>query len=186
MREISGLLSEIEMQKMIDLHGLSPEQSRLVVSREINQQLPQFSKLRFVTGRGNHINRKGKKGILFRKFPNWLPEDAVSKDLSVKKFDGFYEVSMKTKNQANSPEPIISELYVEWLRDNIQQIKKFAEQGDSECQIILGRCYAEGMVVEQNYKKAAKYYQLSANSGNVDAKYLLGRMLLARPRCFSE
>ena len=48
--------------------------------------------------------------------------------------------------------------------------KLAAEQGDSNAQYNIGRCYEYGNGVEQSYEEAAKWYQLAADSGDEDAQ----------------
>ncbi len=45
-----------------------------------------------------------------------------------------------------------------------------AEQGDSDCQTILGNMYREGEGVKQDYAEAAKWYQLAAAQGDKEAQ----------------
>ena len=45
-----------------------------------------------------------------------------------------------------------------------------AEQGDSDCQTILGNMYREGEGVKRDYAEAAKWYQLAAAQGDEEAQ----------------
>lgn len=66
---------EIDMQAkettttnyMIDLHGLSRTEAKEVVHFWLlNCVRNEVAKIRFVTGRGNHANRSGERGILYK------------------------------------------------------------------------------------------------------------------------
>jgi len=54
-------------------------------------------------------------------------------------------------------------------------ILKAAEQEYVEAEYLLAKMYEEGTVFEKNDKKAADYYRLSAEHGNVDAQYWLAQ-----------
>ena len=64
--------------------------------------------------------------------------------------------------------------------DNNQfnEMKRLAEQGDTEAQYNLGRIYNKGEGVTKNYKEAFKWYSLAANQGDASAQYSLGNMYL--------
>ena len=51
-----------------------------------------------------------------------------------------------------------------------------ADQGNSVAQSCLGALYYNGLGVEQSYEKAAKYYRLAADQGEVYSQYNLGMM----------
>jgi uncharacterized protein len=60
--------------------------------------------------------------------------------------------------------------------EEIEQLKKDAEQGDALAQYNLGRMYETGEGVPKDYKEAAKWCCKSAEQGNADAQYTLGWM----------
>ncbi len=49
---------------------------------------------------------------------------------------------------------------------NIEELKQKAEAGDAEAQFQLGKKYANGDGVEQDYAEALKWYMKSAEHGN--------------------
>ena len=51
---------------------------------------------------------------------------------------------------------------------------KDAYQGDSNAQLQIGVCYANGYGVEQNYTEAVTWFQKSAEQGNAESQCLLG------------
>lgn len=55
-------------------------------------------------------------------------------------------------------------------------IKKLAELGSANAQLVLGAKYQFGRSVDQNYKKAFEWYKKAADQGNVEAQYLVGLM----------
>lgn len=65
---------------------------------------------------------------------------------------------------------------IEQQEPNQEQELFLARQGDSDQQKSRGLMYEEGQGVKKDYKKAVKWYQLSADKGNAHAQYLLGLM----------
>ena len=58
---------------------------------------------------------------------------------------------MTGRNHENSKKP-----------EEIARYRQAVEQGDREAQYCLGKCYENGDGVEQDYKKAAVYYEQAA------------------------
>jgi len=54
--------------------------------------------------------------------------------------------------------------------------RPLAKQGNAEAQTSLGRMYAEGQGVRQNYKEAVKWFRLAAEQGHASAQQSLGVM----------
>jgi hypothetical protein len=59
------------------------------------------------------------------------------------------------------------------------EIRKLAEQGDSEAQFALGAQYATGEAVQQDYSEAARWFAKAAEQGHVLAQATLGAYYLA-------
>ena len=59
---------------------------------------------------------------------------------------------------------------------DIEQLRKAAEQGDAETQFSLGRIYFFGRGVPQDHKQAAKWYRQAAEQGHTKAQFMLGEM----------
>ena len=67
-----------------------------------------------------------------------------------------------------------------WTAYNIGQYKKvlqlvqpLASDGNARAQIILGRCYENGLGVPQDMEMAAKWFRLAAEQNNSEAQVLL-------------
>jgi TPR repeat protein len=58
--------------------------------------------------------------------------------------------------------------------DQLNALKKRAEQANARAQCSLGLCYYWGNGVAQDYAEAAKWYRKAAEQGNTDAQYNLG------------
>jgi TPR repeat protein len=63
--------------------------------------------------------------------------------------------------------------YVDAAQD-LNEVRKMAEQGDAEAQFTLGQMYDSGDGVAQNYKQAAAWYRKAAEQGNDSAQNFLG------------
>ena len=62
----------------------------------------------------------------------------------------------------------------EITEQDVEELKKKAEQGDADAQYNLGLCYETGEVVERDYKEAVKWYKMAAEQGHADAQFNLG------------
>lgn len=59
---------------------------------------------------------------------------------------------------------------------DIQSLTHRAENGDAEAEYELGRAYQWGILVQQNYPEALRWYQKAAEQGNTDARFSLAAM----------
>ena len=58
--------------------------------------------------------------------------------------------------------------------DDVESLRKAAEQGDAAAQSNLGCCYSDGRGVEQDYEEAAKWFRKAAEQGDATAQSYLG------------
>ena len=72
------------------------------------------------------------------------------------------------KVAANNSQPPVEE------KPDIDSIKSFAESGNKSYQFLLGKYYAEGKYLEQDYEKALHWYGLAAEQGEFRAQNNLG------------
>ena len=62
-----------------------------------------------------------------------------------------------------------------FFSDDLESIRKSAEQGNAEAQYVLGFHYVCGIGgVEKDYKEAIKWFAKSAEQGNAMGQYWLG------------
>ena len=71
-----------------------------------------------------------------------------------------------------------------WTAYNIGQYKKtlrllqpLASDGDARSQVLLGRCYENGLGVPQDLATAFKWYMLAAEQNDAEAQTLVAYML---------
>jgi TPR repeat protein len=62
--------------------------------------------------------------------------------------------------------------------ETFQNYLEAAEQGDAQAQYRLGRAFARGLGVEQNYEEALKWLRKAAEKGDADAQFMLGGMYI--------
>jgi serine/threonine protein kinase len=78
------------------------------------------------------------------------------------------------KRSENSP-PAVNSQPVQIPAEELAQYVRSAENGDKNAQRQLGEIYFYGRGVKPDYQKAFKYFQLSADQGEVPSLYHLGR-----------
>lgn len=104
-----------------------------------------------------------------------LPEDNISFKFS---FDDIkdalnskHNYEMNLDGLKNNMEKSATESAKKKETDiDIEVLKKLAETGHSQSQFFLGRCYARGEGVKQDWSEAKKWYELSANNGDYKAQ----------------
>ncbi len=63
------------------------------------------------------------------------------------------------------------------IDEEVAEIHKAAEQGDSNAQFQLGEMYEKGKMVRKNENTARQWYRLAAEQGHVSAQFNLGRLM---------
>ena len=62
----------------------------------------------------------------------------------------------------------------------LKETKAKAKKGDAEAQFNLGKMYANGQGVPQDYREAVKWFRLAADQGMAGAQNALGGMYARR------
>jgi hypothetical protein len=105
---------------MVDLHGMSAESAQELVAHHVGQaHVRGWNKIRFVTGRGNHVNARGERGTLYKSFKDWLG-NLQDKVVKIDQYDGYYEVDIKDGIAVRNP---FSALMNEQLRKRQKKTK---------------------------------------------------------------
>lgn len=159
----------------IDLHGCGEKEVRDCIQRTIkNAPGDGIEKIRFITGRGNHVNAKGQRGTLYKNFRSWVM-DVENHGCEIQQFDGFYEISMRENIPVRNPlQAFLNDQVKHFLVQDIANIVRGAQQGNKDDLLALATCYQHGLGVEQNYKKSAAIHEKLAEDGNVLAQYEIG------------
>ncbi|WP_237151559.1 tetratricopeptide repeat protein [Oryzibacter oryziterrae] len=122
--------------------------------------------------------------------------DGVAED-DLKAFEFFNQlVASHGTDAPSSPDaPFVANAFVEigsyYLKgisnsavtpnvDRAREIFSYAASyfGDAVAQLQLGKMYLEGLGGDQDPRQAARWFQLAARKGQVDAQYHLGQMLV--------
>jgi TPR repeat protein len=144
----------------IDLHGLSVEKARATVITQIKlAPEKRWDKIRFITGRGNHVNAKGNRGTIYKSFQEWL-QVVNNAPLTVEQFDGFYEISFVNENTIYNPlEALFNQEIHHYLSSEIESIKTAAAKKDFDAMMALALCYDKGIGVSKDYRAATALYK---------------------------
>src|SRR5581483_4273179 len=154
----------------IDLHDLNFRAAKNLVIETIQEfHSTGISRVRFITGRGNHTNSNGGRAILYNNFPKWISDITIDHLIeSYVQCNGFYVVIIKSSDRLER------ELSNAFLDVNI--IQQEALNGDVEAQLILGLMYLDGEGIKKDIKMALKWLTKSAVNGNANAQLLIGQL----------
>jgi DNA-nicking Smr family endonuclease len=79
----------------VDLHYLTRESAKsLVIETIYDCHSRKIPCVKFITGRGNHINSTGERGVLYGAFPLWMEDTEINylvQDYEI--YDGYYLVN---------------------------------------------------------------------------------------------
>ncbi len=151
---------------MYDLHGLSESEAENLVTRVLREASGnKRNKLRFITGRGNHVNSKGNKGTLFSEFPTWLKSSQFSDRIAhVDQQDGHYTVTLNQVRIDPRPEKMFEKFQDAFLKNNLHHFKMAADKGDGEMMVLYAQLLEDGQHLAQNIPLAVDYMRKAANA----------------------
>lgn len=162
---------------MIDLHGLSITDAEKTVRYWLAKATQDsYHKARFVTGRGNHVNKQGERGTLYKNFLKWIEQSSYKDNIKeCKPYDGYFDIIFK----ASKPEQVESDQFHAVIDTIISahtaDIITQAESGNPYFEFLYAVLLEEGKVVTQNYKKSADFSLRAANKNYSPAMFQLGR-----------
>lgn len=163
---------------MIDLHGFSEQRSKEIVLYWMSHaRRYHLNKIRFVTGRGNHVNSRGERGTLYKNFYGWI-EDSSHKEIidSCEKHDGYFEVHLKPNCYRTVLEDFTEEFSRAMFVANLEKIKARADEGDPEFQVAYAGFLEQREPVD--FKSVFRYYRLAAEQDYAEGVYHVGRCYL--------
>jgi TPR repeat protein len=165
---------------MIDLHGLSVTQAEQAVQYWLSTAYRTgYTSIRFVTGRGNHINKNGTSGVLYKSFLSWIEKFALKETIeSCKQYDGYFEVKMKPSSSLSQHDSFFKESVNKFIHSNIPEIIAIANSGEPYFQMLYATLLEQGDGVTQSFSEAARYYRLSADQNYPAAMHSLARCYL--------
>ncbi|CAB4376263.1 unnamed protein product [Rhizophagus irregularis] len=154
----------------VDLHERRYKEARNIVINTIQEShATGISRIRFITGRGNHVNQNGEQGVLYKAFRSWLSDTTIKHLVqSYIKYDGSYVVFLKISKESNSMDSYF----------DVSVIKQEALNGDIDAQFILGLMYLDGNGgVKQDAAEALKWLRKCAEKGDISAQLIIGNLL---------
>lgn len=162
---------------MIDLHGLSTEEAERAMNYWLaNAGRVGVDQIRFVTGRGNHINAKNERGTLYKSFLAWIDNSIYKNRVEqCTQHDGYFEILLKTTKMQTPVTDFFKRTAKQIISGEIVKIKIGAEQGDSVAQMLYAQLLESGEDVPQDFKAAARYYRLAADQNYPAAMHELAR-----------
>jgi TPR repeat protein len=151
---------------MIDLHNLSEKAAKAAVVQAIREACAKhIGRIRFVTGRGNHVNSQGERGTLFKAFPEWIKEFDYVDLVEIEPEEGHYVVFIQPSKISNfAQDKLKKSARAQFVAENIVAIKARADAGDPMMQIIYADCLEEGKLFKKNEKLSADYVRRAAEA----------------------
>lgn len=152
--------------QMYDLHGLSEAEAESTVLKALRRAQGNKKRvLRFVTGRGNHVNSKGNRGTLFNEFPSWIERSQYAARVSkINCFDGHYEVHVKAVQLDDRCDKSIEKLYHVLMGNQYDTIKERALAGHPEDMYLYARLLEDGDCCDQDIKLSVVFLEKAANA----------------------
>ncbi|CAG8541026.1 15889_t:CDS:2 [Funneliformis caledonium] len=174
----------------VDLHLHRFQSAKnLIIDTIKTSYSAEVSSIRFITGRGNHVNTNGERGVLFQNFPTMISAKRVSSFVKgCIQHDGSFTVLLKPSNKPTSRNTVF----------NVDMIKEAASNGDMVAQHILGLMYIDGSIkrdvkkalqwltksakqgkgVTKDIKEAFKWFSKAAEQNDIEAQFVLGLMFI--------
>jgi TPR repeat protein len=82
----------------------------------------------------------------------------------------LFALKFRADSSAAPKKPAVPEVL------NIEEVRAGAERGEAEAQMKLGKTYAKGIGVKQDYKEAGKWYRQAAEKGHAAAQTALAEL----------
>ncbi len=148
----------------IDLHGYSVQKSKEYVIDMVKKthSNDNYALIHVITGRGNHINSSGARGVLFESLQKWIKDPQIS-DLvkEVKKEQGAYLLILNKEPKISTEKPLYQ------LKESI--LRGFANTGNKDAQCELGK-----RLFAKNNKESQGWFLKAAQQGDFEAMQMLG------------
>ena len=169
---------------MIDLHGCSVQQSREILAKHFaSAQEKNIKELYIITGRGNHKNPDGSKGILKKVLPKLLKPYCELIEL-VDPEIGSYKIILKQAALQNTLflQTILHSLLGDEASNHqhyVNRLEQAIKQDDVSALIILGSLYLfEGIQNHHDKDKGIAYLEKAYQLGSLEAGIILGQLHL--------
>lgn len=169
------MLKKPETKMMIDLHGKSVQEVKKQLAKEFalieEKHIVEFY---IITGKGNHLNSDGNKGVLKKILPKLLKP--YSQHISeINSETGAYKVVLKKQTERNPLKEMLSYLFGDEEINYAKLLTKKAEQDDINALIELALIHSTGALKDfSDPQKAIALLERAKQLGAMEAYLLLG------------
>ena len=163
-----------------DLHGYRRQEALEAVKGFFAKaKEEQYTSMTIITGRGNHANSNGTRGVLYNSMPRWLERPEIKAAIKEIRMDmGAYEIILKSEQDAKKQATLDKVVNVVdpllFPPDQVEEIRRKAAQGSISHKYLLGGLMLTGRVVEKDLKGGAELVQQAAEGGDSFAQMQMG------------
>ncbi len=179
---LAGLFSNqrLDTHVSFDLHGFRRQEARKAVTSFFERAKEEgYASMTIITGRGNHANSNGSRGVLFNSLPKWLKHPEIKAAIQEVRQDmGAYEIVLKNDQKDERLSSLEKAAKVAdsffFPPEQIAHIRKKAEAGSPNHQYLLGALMINGTVIEKDQEEGAKLVRKAAEGGDHYAQMQMG------------
>ena len=166
---------------MIDLHGSSVKETKQLLQKHFAKiETDNITEIYIITGRGNHVNPDGSRGVLKRLLPKLLkPYDPDI--IQVNKEIGAYKIILRSRLALKDVKNVFQDLRLNENEETqfIQYFQKQADQNDKGALFVLGAAYLYGGFEKfHNPQHGLNLLEQAEKLGSIDAAIQLGTAYL--------
>lgn len=181
-----ALPTPMEKKLMIDLHGKSVQEAKKILAERFTIiESTQITEFYIITGKGNHINADGSRGVLRKILPKLLKP--YSQHISeVNAEMGAYKIILKKHHERNPLTQILDRLFDEKEQAKyLEGLKEKAEKNDINALITLAIMHWSGNFKtasepQKSIQKAIDLLERAKQLGAMEAYVLLAEFYLTK------
>lgn len=171
-------LLPIESSQMIDLHGKSVQETKKLLAEKFSViEENQIREFYIITGRGNHVNADGNRGVLKRVLPKLL-KPYCEQVLEVNPEVGAYKIILKKESPKNLFKQLFDGLFNEDHQSHFLKVmQEKAKQNDLAAISCLATLHLSGDIEGfSDPQKAIGLLEQAKELGSLDAYVLLSEI----------
>ncbi|WP_218814292.1 SEL1-like repeat protein [Rickettsiella endosymbiont of Dermanyssus gallinae] len=166
---------------MVDLHGCSVQKTKQLLQKHFAKiETDNITEIYIITGRGNHVNPDGSRGVLKRLLPKLL--QPYNPDIiQVNKEIGAYKIILRGRLALKDVKDVFQDLSLNENEETqfIQYFQKQADQNDQGALFVLGATYLYGGFEKfHNPQQGLNLLEQAEKLGSIDAAIQLGTAYL--------
>jgi TPR repeat protein len=172
-------------QASIDLHGVKCKSAKELIIKKL-KRLSELNvvEVTVITGRGNHINANGSRGVLFKAFPGWIKSPELKYIVkNYVKHIGHYTVYFNTNLEVDVESKIAGDFFESPTGKLIssmakERLEKDVKNGNPESQGLLGIFYITNALEFRNIPEGIRLLKLAKDKGDQ-----LSQLFIAQAHC---